>query len=67
MANEKNVNVNASGANDPTAGEAISNVDKDSARFREFIHVIFYICKLAGFKIDGRVTFVDKRTGKVWK
>ena len=67
MANEINFNINASGVNVFTGGDAISNVDKDSARFREFIHVIFYICKLAGFKIDGRVTFVDKRTGKVWK
>lgn len=67
MANEKNINVNGSGVKDNVAAEAVGTVDKEFARFNELLHAIFYICRLAGFKIEGRITLVDKRTGRVWK
>lgn len=41
--------------------------DFEEERFRKLLRTIFYICDLAGFKIDGRITLVDKRTGKTWK
>ena len=67
MANEKNINVNGSGVKDSVAADAVGTVDKEFARFNELLHTIFYICRLAGFKIEGRITLVDRRTGRVWK
>lgn len=62
---------NASGCLDPTAYEAIKNVDRESkkseARMKKLITVIFYICELAGFHIEGRLVLKDKKTGKVWR
>lgn len=58
---------NASWYSDPTAYEAIRNIDKEDERFYKLLHTLFYICEMAGFKIEGRVTFVDKETGRVWR
>lgn len=67
MANNKNTRKNAEGYSDPTAYEAIKNVDKEEAKFHKLLYVIFDICELAGFKIEGRITLVDKKNGKVWR
>ena len=64
---ERDQRKNAEGYIDPTAYEAIRNVDKDDERFHRLLHTIFYICELAGFQIEGRVVLVDKRNGKVWR
>ena len=64
---ERDQRKNAEGYADPTAYEAIRNVDKDDERFPRLLHTIFYICELAGFQIEGRVVLVDKRNGKVWR
>lgn len=61
---------NASGYMDLTAYEAIKNADREAdaeARFKRLLATIFYICELAGFRIEGRLTIVDKKTGKVWR
>lgn len=61
---------NASGYVDPTAYEAIRNVEReaeDEARFKKLLNTIFYICELAGFRIEGRIVLQDKKTGKVWR
>lgn len=58
---------NKSGCYDFTACEAIQNVSKEEERFNKLLHTIFYICKLAGFEIDGRIVLVDKKTGRVWR
>lgn len=61
---------NASGYMDLTAYEAIKNADREAdaeARFKRLLATIFYICDLAGFRIEGRLTIVDKKTGKVWR
>lgn len=39
---------------------------QNKIRFDRFLRTIFYICDQAGFRIEGRVTFVDKKTGKVY-
>ena len=39
----------------------------EEERFRKLLRTIFYICDLAGFKIEDRIVLVDKRTGRVWK
>ena len=61
---------NASGYMDLTAYEAIKNADRDAEaekRYRKLLSTIFYICDLAGFHIEGRITIRDKKTGKVWR
>ena len=62
---------NASGCWDFTAYEAIRNVDREAAdaekRYKKLLSTIFYICDLAGFHIEGRITNKDKKTGKVWR
>ena len=56
---------NAEGYSDPTAYEAMKNIDKDDERFHKLLHTIFYLCELAGFQIEGRIVLVDKSYTKV--
>lgn len=61
---------NASGYMDLTAYEAIRNIERDEAaeaRFKKLLSTIFYICDLAGFRIVGRISLEDRKTGKVWR
>lgn len=61
---------NASGYMDLTAYEAIRNVEREAEaeeRFKKLLNTIFYICELAGFRIEGRIVLQDKKTGKVWR
>ena len=58
---------NGEGYNDPTAYNAIRKADKESERFHKLLHTIFYICDLAGFRIEGHIVPKDKETGKVWR
>lgn len=62
---------NASGYMDPTAYEAIRNIEREEAeaekRYKKLLSTIFYICDLAGFHIEGRLTIKDKKTGKIWR
>ena len=58
---------NAEGYSDPTAYEAMKNIDKDDERFHKLLHTIFYLCELAGFQIEGRIVLVDKKNGRVWR
>jgi hypothetical protein len=67
MMNENNPRKNASGYSDPTAYEAIKNIDCEDEKFHKLLYTIFYLCELAGFKIDGRIVLIDKYTGRTWK
>lgn len=58
---------NGSGYIDPTAYEAIKNIDTESDRFYKLLGTIFSICDLAGFHVEGRITLKDKKTGRVWR
>lgn len=61
---------NASGYPDLTAYKAIEKADRDAdaeKRYKKLLSTIFYICDLAGFHIEGRLTIRDKKTGKVWR
>ncbi len=64
---DKELMRNASGYFDPTAYEALSKINDEDARFHRLLYTIFYICELAGFKIDGRITLIDKRSGRIWR
>lgn len=70
MDSKKDPRRNASGCMDLTAYEAIRNVDREAdaeRRCKKLLSTIFYICDLAGFHIEGRITIKDKKTGKVWR
>ena len=58
---------NAEGYNDPTAYEAIKNADKDDARFHQLLNLLFQLCEIADFHIEGRIVLKDKKTGKIWR
>lgn len=42
-------------------------VDREYERFRKLLALIFKMCDLAGFEIEGRIAIKDKTTGKVWR
>ena len=65
--NDRDIKRNSSGYVDPTAYEAIKNVDSETERFQKLLNAIFAICDLAGFHIEERIVIKDKRTGRVWR
>jgi hypothetical protein len=65
--NDRDLSKNAEGYPDPTAYEAIKNIDKEVERFHKLLHTIFNICELSGFRIEGRIVLIDKVTGKVYR
>ena len=62
---EDDLKRNASGCIDPTAYIAITNID--NKRFKQLIRTIVYICDLAGFEIQGKITLKNRRSGRLWK
>ena len=68
MANYKyNEMKNSSGCPDPTAHEAINRADEGYIRLSKLLRTIFSICEIAGFCIEGRITFIDEKTGKIYR
>jgi hypothetical protein len=65
--NDRDLRKNAEGYSDPTAYEAIKNIDKEEERFNKLLHTIFEICELSGFRIEGRIILIDEVTGKVYR
>lgn len=57
---------NHEGYSDPTAGTALQNIESE-IRVKKLLKMIFELCELSGFRLEGRLTLVDKRTNKVWK
>ena len=58
---------NSEGYKDLTAYQAIKNIDKEEEKFHKLLNAIFDICELAGFKIEGRIVLVNKKTGRIWR
>lgn len=56
---------NGSGYPDPTASSVIKS-SEETKRFYDLLNTIWYICDLAGFRLENRLVLVDKRTGKIW-
>lgn len=56
---------------DPTADSAILKVDleriEEEDRFYNLLDTIKYISDLAGFDIENRIVFKDRKTGKIWR
>lgn len=67
MASTDNPRKNSEGYSDPTAFEALRNINKEDERFHKLLYTIFYLCELAGFDIEGRIVLIDKKTGRVWR
>lgn len=65
--NDRDLRNNASGCFDPTAYQAIKNIDREDENFHKLLHTIFDICELSGFRIEGRIVLVDEATGKVYR
>lgn len=67
---DKDIKYNASGYYDPTAYEAIKNMQRDEAteeRIKKFMSTVNYIANLAGFHIENRIELKDKKTGRIWR
>lgn len=58
---------NADGYFDPTAYQAIRNVEADEERFHKLLDMIFTICELSDFHVEERIVIKDKRTGRIWR
>ena len=58
---------NAEGYPDPTAYEAITNLDMETERFRKFIGAILRICELSDFHLEEHIVVRDNRTGRIWR
>ena len=41
--------------------------DDESKRFQKLLRLIFTLCELCGFHLEGRITVRDKKTGRIWK
>ena len=67
MGNPNSPRFNAEGYSDPTAFEAMKNIDKEDERFHKLLHTLFYLCELAEFEIEGRIVLVAKKTGRIWR
>lgn len=57
---------NASGCFDPTAYEAIRNMESEYVRYKKFLGCLFRIGELSDYYIE-EVVIKDKRTGKIWR
>lgn len=74
---DRELKKNSKGYPDPTAYKAIKRVEKsekelaqkqkEDERFRKLLDTIFAICEIAGFKIEGRITLRDVKSGRVWR
>lgn len=70
MLNEKDLKKNGSGYYDPTAYQAIKNIDaeeEEQDRYQKLIGCILRICELSDFHLEERLVLKSKRTGKVWR
>lgn len=67
MPKDNDLKRNGSGYYDPTAYAAIKKVDEEDEKFHKLLHTIFYICKLAGFEVEGRIVLTDIETGRTWR
>lgn len=65
--NKNDISVNKSGCSDPTAYQAIKNMDKETQRVHRLVEALRAVCAVAGFEIEGRIALRDKQTDKVWR
>lgn len=68
MAHDKKPHLykNSEGYNDPTVGEAMSNIEAEE-RISALIPIMKKTAELVGFEVVGRIILVDKETGKKYE
>ena len=64
---EKDPRKNASGCSDPTAYQAMKNIDDKEEAFKKLFRTLRYICNVAGFEFEGRVVIRHKESRRVYK
>lgn len=52
MARDDDIRKNASGYSDPTAYQAIKNIENEDDKFHKLLDTIFNICELSGFHLE---------------
>lgn len=62
MARDDDIRKNASGYSDPTAYQAIKNIENEDDKFHKLLDTIFNICELSGFHLEERIVLKDKNT-----
>lgn len=67
MGDRNNPRCNAEGYSDPTAFEALRNLEREEERFHRLLYTLFYLCELADFEIEGQIVLIDKKTGRIWR
>lgn len=67
MGRDDDIRKNASGYSDPTAYQAIKNIENEDDKFHKLLDTIFNICELSGFHLEERIVLKDKNTGKVYR
>lgn len=63
--NDRDFKRNGSGYYDPTAYNAIKNIEAE--RFHTLLSEIRELCEVSGFTIVGRIVLKDEQTGRVWR
>lgn len=63
----QNGELDAEGYSDPTAYEALKNMEQEEERFHKLLDTIFALCELSDFHIEERIVIKDKRTGRIWR
>ena len=64
---DKDPRKNASGCSDPTAYQAMMNINHEEEAFKKLFRTLRYICNVAGFEFDGRIRIRNKESGRVYK
>lgn len=64
---DRELSHNGSGYSDPTAYAAFKRIGVDKEVVQKVRRGIFLLCDLAGLRVEGRITLVDKKTGRIWK
>lgn len=62
--------MNGEGYSDPALGYTLSRSkpDKDEdVQFKKLIKTIVTVCDLAGFKVEGRISLKNKKSGRIWR
>lgn len=67
MARDEDIRKNAFGYSDPTAYQAIKNIEGEDDKFHKLLETIFNLCELSGFHLEERIVLKDKNTGKVYR
>lgn len=57
---------NSEGYLDLTAYEAMNNID-EKEMVRKLLLKVSRICERAGYRVEGRITLRNKKSGKVWR